>query len=292
VLRELGDQGAVAGRLGAIFCSQPVILDAAGEILPHGWYLRELHGNLSGALEVMQMAYDSTPFSESEDRAWLLTQMAHLSLLGGDLSKAEMWANGALGLFPNYHYALGTLAQVRIAQERYGEAVTLLEKRYAAAPHAENLYALAEARELAGQKDDALQSYARFERQSLAETELADNSDHELIAYYVDHAHLPAKALAIARREVARRQDVYTLDSYAWALAGNGDYDQAEAQMEKALAVGVKDARLLFHAGAIALHLRHNDKAEMYLKDAASRHSHEALKLLRDMPGEPGAGLN
>jgi tetratricopeptide (TPR) repeat protein len=260
--------------------------------LTRAGYLRELHGNLSGALEVMQMAYDSTPFSESEDRAWLLTQMAHLSLLGGDLSKAEMWANGALGLFPNYHYALGTLAQVRIAQERYGEAVTLLEKRYAAAPHAENLYALAEARELAGQKDDALQSYARFERQSLAESELVDNSNHELIAYYVDHAHLPAKALAIARREVARRQDVYTLDSYAWALAGNGDYDQAEAQMEKALVVGVKHARLLFHAGAIALHLRHNDKAEMYLKDAASRHSHEALKLLRDMPGEPGAGLN
>ena len=218
--------------------------------------------------------------------------MAHLSFIGGDLSKAEMWANGALGLFPDYHYALGTLAQVRIAQERFGEAVALLEKRYAAAPHAENLYALAEAQELAGQKDHALESYARFERQSLAESDLADNSNHELIAYYVDHAHLPAKALAIARREVERRQDVYTLDTYAWALAANGDYDQADTQIRKALAVGVKDPRLLFHAGAIALHLRHNDKAEVYLKDAASRHSREALQLLRDMPGEPGPGLN
>ena len=260
--------------------------------LTRAGYLRELHGNLSGALEVMQMAYDSTPFSETEDRAWLLTQMAHLSFIGGDLSKAEMWANGALGLFPNYHYALGTLAQVRIAQERYGEAVALLEKRYLAAPHAENLYALAEAQELADQKDKALESYARFERQSLAESDLADNSNHELIAYYVDHAHLPAKALAIARREVARRQDVYTLDTYAWALAANGDYDQADTQIRKALAVGVKDPRLLFHAGAIALHLRHNDKAAAYLKDAASRHSREALQLLRDMPGEPGPGLN
>ena len=259
--------------------------------LTRAGYLRELHGNLSGALEVMQMAYDSTPFSEAEDRAWLLTQMAHLSLIGGDLSQAETWANGALGLFPNYHYALGTLAQVRIAQERYPEAAALLETRYTATPHAENLYALAEAQELAGRKDNALESYARFERQSLAESGQADNSNHELVAYYVDHAHKPAEALALARRELERRQDVYTLDTYAWALAGNGDYERAEAQSQKALAVGVKDPRLLFHAGVIALHLQHKDKAASYLKDAASRHSREALSLLRDMQETAGAGL-
>ena len=282
----LVDANAELGRYKDAVAAAQWMLDLRPGNVPgltRAGYLRELHGNLSGALEVMQMAYDSTPFNETEDRAWLLTQMAHLSLISGDLSQAEMLANGALGLFPNYHYALGTLAQVRIAQERYPEAVALLEKRYAAAPHAENLYALAEAQELAGRKDDALESYARFERQSLAESGLADNSNHELIAYYVDHAHKPAEALAIARREVERRQDVYTLDACAWALAGSGDYEQAEAQSEKALAVGVKDPRLLFHAGAIALHLRHKDKAAVYLKDAASRHSREALSLLRDM---------
>src|SRR5215469_2198887 len=46
-------------------------------------YQRELHGNLPGALELMQMAYDSTAPAESEDRAWLLTQMSHLSLVAG-----------------------------------------------------------------------------------------------------------------------------------------------------------------------------------------------------------------
>ena len=94
-------------------------------------YLRELHGDLSGAVELMHMAYDATPFQESEDRAWLLTQIAHLQLLSGNLPEAEMYANGALGLFPNYHYALGTLAQVRVEQNRNDEAITLLEKRYA-----------------------------------------------------------------------------------------------------------------------------------------------------------------
>src|ERR1019366_8887692 len=144
-------------------------------------YLRELHGDLTGAMDLMHMAYDSTPFQEAEDRAWLLTQIAHLQLLSGNLTEAETYATGALGLFPNYHYALGTLAQIRTAQNRYDDAVALLEKRYAAAPHAENLFALAEALDRAGRKDDAAKDFAEFEQKSLKESNITDNSNHELI---------------------------------------------------------------------------------------------------------------
>jgi tetratricopeptide (TPR) repeat protein len=255
-------------------------------------YLRELHGNLPGALELMQMAFDSAPSSESEDRAWLLTQMAHLELVSGDLSTAERYATGALSVFPDYHYALAGLAQVRIAQRRYPEAVTLLARRYAAAPHAESLYALAEAQQLAGQEEEAWASFGQFELQSRAESALAGNSNHELISYYVDHTGETAKALAIAQREVESRHDVFTLDTYAWALAANGDYRAAGAQMDKALAIGVKDPRVLFHAGAIALRLQQNDKAGQYLRDAAARHSHEAENLLRTLEAAPKAEGN
>jgi len=249
-------------------------------------YLRELHGNLSGALELMQMAYESTPPSESEDRAWLLSQMAHLELVSGEVSKAEAYASGALAVFPDYHQALAALAQVRIAQERYQDAVTLLAKRYHAAPRAENLYWLAEAQSLAGQRDDALASFGEFERQSLAESALDDNSNRELVLYYADRAGEPVKALEVARRELERRHDVFTLDSYAWALAANGDYQAADAQIQKALAFGGKDPKVLFHAGAIALDLQQTGKAEAYLKDAASRHSREAADLLRSLPAK------
>jgi tetratricopeptide (TPR) repeat protein len=254
----LADANAELGNYkDAVKAAQWMLDLRAGNIpgLTRAGYLRELHGNLPGALEVMQMAYDSTPFSETEDRAWLLTQMAHLNLVIGDLSKAEMYANGALSVFPDYHYALGTLAQVRIGQKRFNDAVTLLEKRYHAASHAENLYALAEAMELAGQQEQASKAFAEFERQSLAESNIADNSNHELIAYYIDHAHRPAKALEIAEREVQRRKDVYTLDCYAWALAANGDYEAANTQIQKALQVGVKDPKIVSHAGIITRHI-------------------------------------
>ena len=78
-----------------------------------------------------------------------------------------MYAIGALGLFPDYHYALGTLAEVRLAQNRNDEAVALLEKRYAAAPHAGNLFALADALERAGRKEAAAKAFAEFEQEAL-----------------------------------------------------------------------------------------------------------------------------
>jgi tetratricopeptide (TPR) repeat protein len=217
-------------------------------------YQRELHGDITGAMELMQMAYDATSYQEFEDRAWLLTQMSHLELLDGDLKRAEMFAGGALGLFPSYHYALAALAQVRLAQNRNDDAVALLEQRYKVAPHAENLFSLAEALKRAGRENEAKHAFAEFETQSLKESNIGDNSNHELMAYYVDDAAQPTKALAIAEKELQRRRDILTIDCYAWALAASGDYAKANAEMQKVLAVGTKDPKIREHARVIEEH--------------------------------------
>ena len=242
----------------------------AGSIpgLTRAAYLRELFGDVDGALDLMQMAYQSTPPSESEDRAWIITQEAHLNLATGKTSQAENLLQQALAMFPGYHYALGNLAKVRIQQKRYAEAVELLQQRYQAARHAENLYELAEALQLAGRAGDAKKAFAEFEQKSLLESYRADNSNHELTFYYADHANEPAKALEVAKREFARRHDVYTLDSYAWALYVNGRSEEARKQIDAALAVGIRDAKLFRHAGEIALQCGDRATAQEYLEQA------------------------
>lgn len=253
-------------------------------------YLRELFGEIDGALELMNMAFQSTPPAQAEDGAWILTQMAHLYLATGNLDKSEKLLHQALTMFPGYHYALGTLAKVRIQQKRYAEAVDLLHQRYAGAPHAENLYDLAEALELAGRTADAQKAFAEFEQKSLRETNIGDNSNHELIFYYADHAHDPAKALEVATREIARRRDVFTLDGYAWALYQNHRYAEARQQMETALAVGIRSARVFEHAGEIALQAGDRTAAERYLRQAADLNSigsEQARITLAHLQGAP-----
>jgi tetratricopeptide (TPR) repeat protein len=217
-------------------------------------YLRELHGDFAGAIEFMQQAYDSTPYQELEDRAWLLTQIAHIHLAAGHAADAEKFASGALGIFPDYHYALGVLGQVRMEQKRYDDAAGLFQKRYAAAPHAENLFAVGEALHHGGRTEEAARAFAEFERQALVESNTADNANHELMAYYTDYAHQPEKAQRIAERELSRRHDAFTQAAYAWSLAAAGDYSRAQSEMRKALAFGLKDPRVLAEARTISEH--------------------------------------
>jgi tetratricopeptide (TPR) repeat protein len=219
-------------------------------------YLREVYGDLDGSLEVLRMAYDATPFQESEDRAWLLARMAHVKLMTNDPNTAETFVNNALSIFPGYLYAVETLGQIRMAQHRYTDAAELFRKVYAGAPRAENLFAVGEALFVAGKKDDAGKTFSEFEALALKESAAADNANRELIKYYADYAKAPAKALQLAEREALRRHDLYTLDSYAWSLAANDDYAHAQTQMQKALATGVKDPRILEHATAIAQHVQ------------------------------------
>jgi tetratricopeptide (TPR) repeat protein len=236
-------------------------------------YLRELFGDVDGAYELMDMAYQATSPTETEDRAWILSQMGHLRYVAGKTDEADNILKQALIIFPGYHYALGNLAKVRISQKRYDDAVALLQQRYQAGPHAENLYDLAEALQLAGRNDEAKKPFAEFETKSLAESIRKDNSSRELVFYYADYAHQPARALDIAKQEFAWRRDVYTLDAYAWALHVNGQDAEARKQIETALAVGVRDAKMLDHAGEIALKLGDKTAAQHYLEDSAALHA-------------------
>lgn len=236
-------------------------------------HLRELFGDAEGAYELMEMAYQSTPATETGERASLLSQMGHLRSASGNADSAEKLLQQALASFPTFPAALGNLAQLRITQKRYPEAVQLLHERCAAHLRAENLYDLAEALQFAGQEEEARKAFADFETKALAESADKDNSNRALVFYYADHAHQPAKALDVAKHEYVWRHDVYTLDAYAWALHVSGQEAEARRQIETALAVGIRDAKIFGHAGEIALKLGDRAGAQKYLQQAVSLHA-------------------
>ncbi|MBI3766546.1 MAG: tetratricopeptide repeat protein, partial [Ignavibacteriales bacterium] len=74
-------------------------------------YLRELHGDLAGAIEAMQLAAE-TGIAGQENRAWALYNLGKLFLNAGKLDTAAYIFNGILEERPAYAYALSGLAMV------------------------------------------------------------------------------------------------------------------------------------------------------------------------------------
>lgn len=216
-------------------------------------YLRELFGDLEGSLELLQASLQQTPETESEQRAWYLAHESHVQRLMGQLDDAARSAEAALETLPDYHYALAVLAEAREDQGRLEEALALARRHVEVAPHPENRLRVGQLLARTGRADEAAAAFAEFEAGARAESEKTDNANRELAFYLADEGHDPEAALRVAERERARRRDVFTLEAHAWALHRNGRNDEARAEIESALAIGVRDPRLFYHAGAIAI---------------------------------------
>lgn len=232
--------------------------------------LREVYGDLEGALNLMQGIYPRLAPHDIEARAWHLTQVASLLAGARKTMAAEGAALAALALIPDYPHALGQLARIRLSQGRYAEAVTLELRRAQLVSHPENNFALARAFTAAGRQKDASLAFAEFEREALKRTHEADNANRELVYYYIDYARKPAQALTIATREIARRRDVHTLEAYAWALYANSKRAEARQELTKAMAGGICNVGILQRARTIAARPGERDFARMQQRCAGA----------------------
>jgi tetratricopeptide (TPR) repeat protein len=82
-------------------------------------------------------------------------------------------------------------------------------------------------------------------------------NDRAVAVYESEHGEHLDDAVRIARRDLAARDDLFAEDTLAWALAMDGQWLSAQAHAEKAVATGIEDSRVQFHAGVIALKTGH-----------------------------------
>jgi tetratricopeptide (TPR) repeat protein len=230
--------------------------------------LRWIYGDREGALDLYSRAYQEMSPTQTEDQAWTLTQMADIQIATGHLDIAEQFLHSALQLFPGYYLSLESSAGLETAGKHYAQAVSLLRERNESFPSLESRYELAKALERAGETAEAKTAYAEFEDLARRLSDAPNNADRELIFYYLSSGNKPAEALRIAVKEARKRQDIATLDAYAWALYVNGQYSEAEKQMKTALTTGIHDTAILYHAGMIAEKRRDNSSATAYLKSS------------------------
>ena len=236
--------------------------------LLRGAALRRLYGDARGAKDFFSQAYQQMAPTQTEELAWTLTQIADLQLSNGDIDGAEQLLRSALQQFPGYYATLEEFAKIQTSRQHYSEAVDLLLQRNQNFPTAKSRYALAQALERAGHATEADVAYRDFVTSARALIDSGDNANEQLIFYYLGRGRNPTEALRIARLEIARRHDVNTLDAYAWALGSNSQYEGAQKNIAAALAVGVREATLFYHAGVIAAKLHDDASAAHYLKQS------------------------
>jgi len=241
-LLELGryeDAATATQRMMALKPSLPAYARAS--------YLLWLRGRVAPALEAARRAIDAAGGADPEPRAWMIVQAATMFWHRGDLDGAEAGFDQALASLPGYPPALVGKGRVALARGDTRAAVELLAEAWRASPHAEVAWLLGDARAAAGDAAGARAAYAEVERLGRA------GEGRVLALFLATRGERVEEALQLAGAERQARPDLYSDDTYAWALYRAGRLDEARAASDRSLRLGTPDARLLYHAGAIRL---------------------------------------
>jgi tetratricopeptide (TPR) repeat protein len=248
-----------------------------------GARLRMLYGDANGAIEFLNRAYSQTSPTEVGDLAWIANQIASIQIETGQADAADQTLQGAERIFPQFHDTIENLARVRMAQNRASDAVQLLKQASSIDHDPHVLYVLARAQESNGEAREARATYAEFKQLVSGSESENEESKPDLILMDAGSPDTAPTALQLALEEIRARQDVWTLDAYAWALYANGRFEDADAAVQKAIAVGIQSAQIFNHAGHIAQKLNRSADAVKYFKLAvqsnpASEFAADALK--------------
>lgn len=256
-------------------------------------YLQFLRGDPQGAIQLMRKAVTAglAGNAHPENIAWSQVQLGEELFSIGDVTGAEKSYQDALVTYPEYHRALAGLAKVRSAQKKYEEAIGLYQKAIAIIPLPDYAAALGDVCAKLDRPDEAKKQYDLVEYIGYLNTLNQTLYNRELALFYADHDRKLPESLALARRELEVRRDIYTYDVLAWTLYKNEEPQEALTAMLEALKLGTKDARLFFHVGMIYRRLEKNATAREYLQRALSLNPHfhifqatEAERTLRERP--------
>jgi len=222
-------------------------------------HVRWLTGDLKGAIQLMQLAVSSSSPNDPNTGAWAFNRLALYQLELGVIPQAMHSCEAALSLQADYAPAVLTKARILLASKKTDEALVQFERAAELNPLPEYQWALADVMHMTNSV-----------RANEVEGQINQSSEdpRTVSLYLATRGEEPERAVQLAEQEIQNRQDIFTHDALAWALAASGRTKEARTEVEKALAEGTKDARLYLHAGVITAQAGDYNQARRLLEQA------------------------
>ncbi|MBK9012911.1 MAG: tetratricopeptide repeat protein [Saprospiraceae bacterium] len=208
-------------------------------------YLREIHGDVQGAIEAMTMAAQAG-YPGYDNTSWSMVTLGNLYLHYGKLAEAEQVFKNTLEERPEYPFALAGLASVEIMRKNYAEAERLLKQAAAIVPEVSFYEQLATVYKESGRTNEYGKTMEDVIKMMQDDQAHGHNMDLEFAHVYSDLMANQPKALEYALKEYqARPENIDVNGVLAGIYFKMGDKKSAEMHRTKALRTGTKKPELL-----------------------------------------------
>jgi tetratricopeptide (TPR) repeat protein len=175
-----------------------------------------------------------------------------LELEQGRYDSAAAFYRRALDDAPGWPVALAGLGRTEAAQGSLTDAAADLRRAVTVVPQLDYLAALGDVLAASGDQQGAQRQYATVALTGQLASLNRQLFNRQLVLFDADHGRDAARAVALARAEIAVRPDVYGWDALSWALLADGQASRAWSAARRALGQAGQDPRLLYHAGLAA----------------------------------------
>ncbi len=208
-------------------------------------YLREIYGDIPGAIEALDMAIKAG-LPGQEATAWARLTLGNLHQTYGDWKKAEMQYQMILAERTDYPFAIAALAEVETHKKNFEKAEELLKKATSIIPEVGFYEKLAELYKMTGRTAEYEGLVPEILKMMQEDMEKGHNMSLELAALYTDLQPDYDKALEYALGEEQKRPaniDVNRL--LAKIYANKKDFEKAKEHLAKASVTNSKNPELL-----------------------------------------------
>jgi tetratricopeptide (TPR) repeat protein len=229
-------------------------------------YFRELHGDLTGAIQSMQLAV-SAGGDAPENVSYVQTLLGNLYFEVGRVGDALEAYRTALSRFPGYVPASAGIANVEASRRHFGPAIRRLRDAVARLPLPQYVVSLGETELAARRAAAARRDFALVGAEEKLLQANGVNTDVDLALFEASHGR-PARAVTLARRAWAGAPSVRSADALGWSLTRAGRPAAGLRWARRALALGSRDPLFLYHAGSSAQAAGRASLARAYLVES------------------------